>query len=275
MSKVKVRYFATIDGYQTRLITIEEKFDGSLLVSPIQSANFEHEIIGDVPQKSAHFSIHNSDSSLIGGTTITYKLELKNGEKRDKVSFIKGDKKDLLWVLWCQRMMLPNPARIKKKKYNAKDQSIDIGAFSTKRSTLLMFVVVAGREELIQDQYPYEMVLFKSEFKKYVIGVFITYVDLPTLRSGRMRFIGTAPERVNGSVIDERKPIERGPLIFDAMVAHIGKCMIDYLDEIRQHYLLRNNDPSVRCEIIKKAVCCFPGPDWPREKPFPRLPPTP
>lgn len=198
MPKPKTRVSVRYDGKDRGLFSVRENGDQSLTIIFQTALNSEDEKTGtDVRIIQHKISVHVSPSSP--GTTLLRTVNLAGGRTLSKAQYIKDSKTSLFCVahsLLCPQLSADHYLL----KARARDVVVRIGAFGASDSTSLIYhVVVADHAHPMPPLAGHSLSVL--HFSRWNIGVYSTYLNIPSGPFGHAMHMTTSPPRENG-VID-------------------------------------------------------------------------
>lgn len=185
------------------MFSIVENKDQSLAVLLKGQQNFEEgPDPKSIPIRTHKLSIHVSPMSP--GTTIARTMELEDGRTIRSAQFIKDSKADLFCLVFGALCGDLSGAR-----YNAlprsKDIVVQIGKFDAEdMATLIFHIVAADHDRTMPFVHGHSLTMV--EFKRWNIGVYSTYLNMPLPIFGRMSIPLTRPEKIDGVVVPMEMP---------------------------------------------------------------------
>jgi hypothetical protein len=201
----KIRVVVNYEGIDRALFSIRENRNNHDLTVVLHCAR-NYEDVGarnDVQVRRHKLSVHGSPDSQ--GTTITREFVLADERRLTSAQFIKNSKISLFCIVYS--MLMPElSADHYRSKPRARDPVVRIGKFSRSDfATLIYHIVVARHGDLL----PFVLghACKPIEFKKWKIGVYSTFMDLPATPYGRFCAAATRAPKTDG-VPDQGYPEE-------------------------------------------------------------------
>lgn len=194
----KTRFVVDMAGELVEFFSVQERADGSLIVFPHRACQYTDPALGLI--KEEHLSVHLSPNSP--GTTIKRTCALQNGRVMTYSSFVSDSKAALLWPLYSATTPRFAKGNLRKR---AKDRIVTITRFNHRSATLVYSIFVSSRGF---DHSPaFSAVnLVTAAFARFEIGVFYSFMPLPSLPSEDIQVPGTSPRQVDGVVADRGTP---------------------------------------------------------------------
>lgn len=183
MGAKKLRFAAQIERKLRELFAVEEKANGDITVIKRGEKYHFNSEANAVPQRliTHRMSIHRSQQSVIGGTTIIHTVEKEDGTRERGASFIKRHKNQLIWPLYST--LFPD---MTDDHYNISSgrtkRIIEIGRHNPKYSCLIYHVFVASNKVIMPDIHFAQL---KTErFRYFQLATYVTYYNFPTTTFG-------------------------------------------------------------------------------------------
>lgn len=186
----KTRFVVEMAGEQVELFAVQERNDGSLLLLPHRACRYTDPALGLI--KEEHLSVHLSPQSA--GTTMKRTCTLKNGRQMTYSSFVSDSKTALLWPLFSATAPLFTRGNLRR---GSRDRIVTITRFHHRSATLFytVFVSSCGFEH---PPWRSPVNLIRVSFEKFEIGVFYSFIQLPSLNTEEIQVPATSPRQVDG-----------------------------------------------------------------------------
>jgi len=194
----KTRFVVEMAGEQVELFSVQERADSSLIVFPHRACQYTDPALGLIREE--HLSVHLSANSP--GTTIKRTCTLQNGRVMTYSSFVSDSKAALLWPLYSARAPRFTKSNLRKR---ARDRIVTITRFHHRSATLVYSIFVSSRG-FEHSPALSSVNLLTGAFTRFEIGVFYSFMPLPSLPSEDIQVPATSPRQVDGVVADRGKP---------------------------------------------------------------------
>lgn len=187
--KPKTRFLVEMDGVSAELFSVQENADGSLMVFPHRRC----EDIHHGALKEEHLSVHMSPASP--GTTIKQTVRFENGSHVTYSSFVEDSKTQLLWPLFSATAPRFTKTNVTRKR--ARDRQVTFARYHPRSATLVYSVFVSSSGfQHSPSQSPVNLV--RVAFSRFEIGVFFSFMCLPSRLTEEIQVGATSPRQIDG-----------------------------------------------------------------------------
>jgi hypothetical protein len=257
MSNQKTRFAVLYDGKPKELISIRERSGGDLVLLIRHPINFETEA-GDVPIAQYHISVHESPHSE--GTTIKTTYLLEDGIETTAAQFVRNSKEELL----CPIVTFGCP--LLNERYDlhsrSKDRIVYLKKFGEQDRTTLVFTVVATRLRHEWRTVPGAS-LATAAFKRFEIGVYFSYMNLPSTTLGSVLLSATSQPRDNGAPRNVPTNVGfgtgRDSLAADGLAGHIKEFHVQAMAHIVSRAAKEGTEEQ-RNQLMNIPLWAYPSP---------------
>lgn len=190
----KTRILVGDESRYAELLSLKESNDGTVTIFPksgywMLTNNSLSKIV------SEHISIHPSWDSLTKDTTIKNTIVLENGEMTS-VAAIEDSREKLVWPIYAKcTAQLTNDDFIYDYD-RASEVKIIISEKIDLNFPMLFSVFVQRKEGYFPEIENFFLQVVK--FSEFVIGIYFTYLLIPTMLTGFRASISTRPARIKG-----------------------------------------------------------------------------
>jgi hypothetical protein len=214
MSRRKTRFYATVDGIATDLISIGELSNGQLHITARMNRFYELHKFDWRKILDCKYSVHLTESAnpAMGPMRTTTKtVFLEGGLEYKNVTMWKCEEgfRALLMSRRCGGHGQPESETFFDLRPRQKDNLIEIANTSSATTTLLYHVIICGAEDGFFSKLPHEQI-FRTEFSRFTVFVVPTILSVPTFLQGDEMLVQSSSATLSaaGAPFDQRVPLQ-------------------------------------------------------------------